>query len=114
MDRRGEGVPIIIKEGEKLAERRPLYELLDDSELKLTIYAVPSDSVQELYRIADNFTERFTDTAGKVLALIAENPSITQHQIAAICQVSRTTIATALKSLKDNGKIIRLGFGSFW
>jgi predicted HTH transcriptional regulator len=39
MDKRGEGVPIIITESEKLSGRRPEYALLDDAELKLTIFA---------------------------------------------------------------------------
>ena len=39
MDKRGEGVPIIITESEKLSERKPVYLLLDDAELKLTIFA---------------------------------------------------------------------------
>jgi ATP-dependent DNA helicase RecG len=38
MDRRGEGVSIILSRSEKLSGRRPLYELPDQSELKLTIY----------------------------------------------------------------------------
>lgn len=39
MDKRGEGVPIIITESEKLAGRKPEYRLLDDSEVMLTIFA---------------------------------------------------------------------------
>ena len=39
MDKRGEGVPIIISASEKLAGRRPEYRLLDESELMLTIFA---------------------------------------------------------------------------
>jgi len=39
MDKRGEGVPIIITESEKLSGRKPEYRLLDDSELMLTIFA---------------------------------------------------------------------------
>ncbi|MDQ7824068.1 MAG: ATP-binding protein [Candidatus Eremiobacteraeota bacterium] len=39
MDRRGEGVPIIIDESEKLSGRAPEYRLIDDAELLLTIYA---------------------------------------------------------------------------
>jgi hypothetical protein len=38
-DKRGEGVPIIITESEKLSGRKPQYRLLDDSELMLTIFA---------------------------------------------------------------------------
>ena len=39
MDRRGDGVPIIMQEGEKLAGRSPEYMLIDDSELRLVIWA---------------------------------------------------------------------------
>lgn len=39
LERRGEGVPTIIEESEKLSGRRPQYRLIDNSELLLTIYA---------------------------------------------------------------------------
>lgn len=39
MDKRGEGVPIIITESEQLSGKKPIYQLIDDAELKLTIYA---------------------------------------------------------------------------
>jgi predicted HTH transcriptional regulator len=39
MDRRGEGVPVILARSEKLSGRRPEYRLINDSELLLTIYA---------------------------------------------------------------------------
>lgn len=39
MDKRGEGVPIIITASEKLSGKRPEYRLIDDAELKLTIFA---------------------------------------------------------------------------
>ncbi len=39
MDKRGEGVPIIITESEKLSGRKAEYRLLDDAELLLTIFA---------------------------------------------------------------------------
>ena len=39
MDRRGEGVPIILGNSEKLSGRLPEYRLIDDAELMLTIYA---------------------------------------------------------------------------
>lgn len=42
MDKRGEGVPIILTESETLSGRKPEYRLLDDSELMLTIFAAPS------------------------------------------------------------------------
>ncbi len=39
MDKRGEGVPIILSRSEQLSGRMPEYRLCDDSELMLTIYA---------------------------------------------------------------------------
>lgn len=39
MDKRGEGVPIIIEESLKLSGKRPVYQLIDNAELMLTIYS---------------------------------------------------------------------------
>lgn len=49
MDKRGEGVPIIITESEKLSGRKPEYQLIDDAELKLTIFAAKPHNEEELY-----------------------------------------------------------------
>ncbi len=39
MEKRGDGVPIILRESERLSGKKPIYRLIDDSELLLTIYA---------------------------------------------------------------------------
>ncbi len=39
MDRRGDGVPIILKESHDLSGKKPEYQLIDDSELRLMIWA---------------------------------------------------------------------------
>ncbi len=39
MEKRGAGVPIIIRESEALSGRKPEYRLIDDSELLLTVFA---------------------------------------------------------------------------
>ena len=39
MDKRGEGVRIILEESETLSGRMPEYRLIDDAELLLTIHA---------------------------------------------------------------------------
>jgi len=39
MDRRGEGVSVIFAASERLSAPRPVYELFDEAELRLTIYA---------------------------------------------------------------------------
>lgn len=45
MDKRGEGVPIIIIESERLSGKQPQYLLIDDAEVKLTIFAAQPPSV---------------------------------------------------------------------
>lgn len=47
MDKRGEGVPIIITASEELSDRKPVYRLLDDAELMLTIFAAHSPHVMD-------------------------------------------------------------------
>ncbi|MGH7487440.1 MAG: ATP-binding protein, partial [bacterium] len=44
MDRRGDGVPIILKESNRLSGRTPEYSLIDDSELRLVIWAANGDA----------------------------------------------------------------------
>lgn len=43
MDKRGEGVPIILARSEQLSGKRPVYQMKDDSELLLTIYAAQTE-----------------------------------------------------------------------
>ena len=45
MDRRGDGVPIILGESERLSGRTPEYSLIDDSELRLVIWAAAGREV---------------------------------------------------------------------
>jgi len=49
MDRRGEGVGVILTESERLSGRRPKYDLYGESELVLTIYAAsaPEDDTSD-------------------------------------------------------------------
>ena len=43
MDRRGEGVPVILDNSLRLSGKEPRYRLIDDAELLLTIYAATPD-----------------------------------------------------------------------
>ena len=43
MEKRGEGVPIILDNSMALAGRGPEYRVLDDAELMLTIHAAGAD-----------------------------------------------------------------------
>jgi predicted HTH transcriptional regulator len=44
MDKRGEGVPIILSNSKKLSGRFPEYKVIDDTELMLTIFAAKHDA----------------------------------------------------------------------
>lgn len=48
MDKRGEGVPIILQRSRELSGHDPGYKLIDDAELLLTIYAAGSDKKKEI------------------------------------------------------------------
>lgn len=47
MEKRGDGVPIILGESEKLSGKKPSYKLIDDSELLLTIFSANMDRADE-------------------------------------------------------------------
>lgn len=47
MDKRGEGVPIILARSQALSGKTPEYRLIDDSELLLTIYAASIRNTEE-------------------------------------------------------------------
>ena len=47
MEKRGEGVPIILDNSAALAGREPDYRVLDDAELMLTIHAARTDQADD-------------------------------------------------------------------
>ncbi len=53
IERRGEGVPTILTASEKLSLRRPRYEQIDHTELKLTIYAASREKNGLLAQFTD-------------------------------------------------------------
>jgi len=48
MEKRGDGVPIIMHETEVLSGRKPVYQLIDDSELLLTIQSASRDDSDDI------------------------------------------------------------------
>ena len=48
MERRGDGVPIILSESIALSGKPPEYSLIDDSELRLVIWAATTESPEDL------------------------------------------------------------------
>ncbi len=45
MEERGDGVPIVLRKSEQLSGKKPVYRLIDDAELLLTIYAASVERV---------------------------------------------------------------------
>ncbi|MDR1572178.1 MAG: winged helix-turn-helix transcriptional regulator, partial [Clostridiales Family XIII bacterium] len=60
-------------------------------------------------RVTERVTDRVTEKESGVLALIAQNKSVTQDEMSKKLGVSRKTIAARLKSLKEKGVIRRVG-----
>lgn len=116
MDRRGEGVPVILGATRRLAGKNAFYRLSGESELKLTIPSIPLASPDQLKEIAKRLstagcssgqTDMCKEGLVKMRAMIRENPKVTQAEMAAACGVSRTCIANWLK--KSCGEIRRMG-----
>lgn len=115
MDRRGEGVPVILSATRRLSGKDAHYRLLGDSELQLTIPSIPLNSPEELLAIAKRLSsvrgsgQKNPTHAGieRICAMIRQNPKVTQAEMASACGVSRTSIANWLK--KANGVIRREG-----
>lgn len=47
MEKRGDGVPIILNESESLSGKKPVYRLIDDVELLLTIFSAKMETADE-------------------------------------------------------------------
>jgi biotin operon repressor len=56
-----------------------------------------------------NFTENFTENELQLLAIIAANADMTTDTMAEQLGVTRRTVATRLKSLKEKGAVLRVG-----
>lgn len=54
IERRGEGVPTIIAASQRLSTRRPLYEQIEHTELKLTLYAASRERNGLVAQFADD------------------------------------------------------------
>ena len=124
IDRRGEGIPVIISDTGKLSGMLPKYRLLDDSELMLTIPSAPIDDREKLQRLVKgggNVLINVPINAGadsnvpinvpinaetinvpinsKVLKVIKQNPGINREKLAEKLQVDVKTIGRAIAAL---------------
>lgn len=60
-------------------------------------------------KVTDRVTDKVTEKELKVLELLSEDPGYTMPQLAEKMSVSRKTITTYIKSLKEKGLVERIG-----
>lgn len=118
MDRRGEGVPIILQEGKRVADCPPQYKVIDNAEVKLTLFSASGgvkgaiDGVNDRAGGVNDANGGVNDRAGGVndgvkpegggvnalLRVIKTNPGCRVPELAHLTGVSRRTIERHLKS----------------
>ncbi len=69
-------------------------------------FTAPGDRI---VKVAGRVTDRVTENERAVLLLPEEDPGYTMQQLAERLSVSRKTIASRLKKLKEKGAIERVG-----
>ena len=84
-------------------------ELIEGDIFKTIIPLERSVTAKVTDRVTEKVTENVTEREAEILALISENQSITQTEMADRLSVSRKTIASRLKSLKEKGVVKRMG-----
>ena len=84
-------------------------ELIEGDIFKTIIPLERSVTAKVTDRVTEKVTENVTERETEILALISENQSITQTEMADRLSVSRKTIASRLKSLKEKGVVKRIG-----
>ena len=101
----GTGIPRIFRECKEYGLQEP--ELIDfDGDFRVNMYRnINGKSMSEEKQV----TEKVTDTEVKILELISENPAITTSKLADILSVTRKTISTHMKSLREKNIIERIG-----
>ena len=112
LDRRGEGVPIIIEKGRRNDNKEIEYRLFGDSELLLTIYASSASSL----KVTEKVTEKSLVLKDRIQAAIAESPNLSQRELAEMFGVNRAYLARVMSAMQRNGLIRRIGpdKGGYW
>lgn len=73
-------------------------------------FTAPGDRIVRVVdKVTDRVTDRVTENERAVILLLEEDPGYTMQQLAERLSVSRKTVASRLKKLKEKGAIERVG-----
>lgn len=117
MDRRGEGVPIILRESESLSGKRPEYRLLDGAELKLTFFSsqTPSPISQPQLgerlgeRLGEKLPEKLPGNAVAILSALHHKPDLTIAALSEMLAISTTAVENHIARLRSLHLLARVG-----
>ena len=105
MDRRGEGVPVIITASGQLSGMNPEYRLLGDSELLLTIHSVPIENREKLREIAikKQPLPHTTEVEPKTTEVAAKTTQVTTQVSQKTTEVAKETaqVTTQVRALVE-------------
>ena len=112
MDKRGEGVPVILSASDRLSGRQPEYKLLGESELLLTIYSVPIDDRKKLREMITSSGET-TNSGHKTIKesgeTIKSNNGVINKVGETINHAAETMGETISDTIKSNPGISLIG-----
>ena len=112
MDKRGEGVPIILSASGRLSGKRPEYKLLGESELLLTIHSVPIDDRKKLHEMIMYSSETIKSgnkTTRESGETIKSNSGVINKAGETINHAAETMVETISETIKSNPGISLIG-----
>ena len=98
MDKRGEGVPVILSASGRRSGVRPEYKLLGESELLLTIRSAPVDDRTKLREIV---LKKNIQARGQVMGQVAENTPVRDQVADQVGVQVRGQVERLLYAIKD-------------
>lgn len=108
----GTGIPRIFRECKEYGLPEP--ELVDfDGDFRVNMYRNINERFtseeKQVTDVTEKVTEKVTDIEAKILELVSDDPAITTSKLADILSVTRKTISTHMKSLREKNIIERIG-----
>ena len=114
MDKRGEGVPVILSASDRLSGKRPEYKLLGESELLLTIHSAPIDDRKKLRQMVlssgdtiksgnetiNKANETLKGDEETIIETIKSKPGISLILLSGLLGKSRASVARKVSRLK--------------